>query len=194
MLSASSPDPENIGQTLDRLSHAERLIAVHGLRRNQLQKLYDVVEGYTPMTLDALVPQGLPPLQAVRHIGRNSLPLFSHFEKRFYRLEGEAAVGGANFQSTSSLTGPGYFMAAALQNRGEIVIDYARIPHRAPEGWAELADNNHGLARLVYGGMIDTVRRVSKHVSIGAAQRSGHAPSAYFVLCRLPGGPGSASV
>jgi hypothetical protein len=186
MLSASSPDPENIAQALDHLSHADRLIALHSLARDQLRTLYAVVEGYAPMTLDALVPRHVPPLQPVRHVGRNSLPLFSRFEKRFYRLAGEAAVGGANFQSTSSLTGPGYFMAAAVQTRGEIVIDYTKIPDRAPADWPHLTDNEHGIGRFVYGGMIDTLRRVSEYVSIGAAQRSGHEPSAYFVLCRLP--------
>lgn len=159
---------------------------MHGLRRDQLRLLYTLVEGFAPMTLDDLVPSGKPPLQAVRHIGRNTLPLFSHFEKRFYRLEGLAAVGGANFQSTSTFTGPGYFTAAAHEDRAEIVIDYNRIPDRAPEGWPALTPNDHGLGRLVYGGMIDTVRRVSRHVSIGAAQRAEHAASAYFTLCRMP--------
>jgi hypothetical protein len=138
------------------------------------------------MTLAELVPEDARPLQAVRHLGRNSLPLFSHFEKRFYRLATAAAVGGANFQSTSSFTGPGYFTASPAAERAEIVIDYNQIPPAAPEGWPALSDNLHGIGKLVYGGMIDTLRRVSTHVSIGAAQKPGHAPSAYFVLCRLP--------
>ena len=66
-----------------------------------------------PMTLDELVPADVAPLQPVRHIGRNSLPLFSHFEKRFYRLGTPAAVGGANFQSTSSADRPRLFHSVA---------------------------------------------------------------------------------
>jgi hypothetical protein len=162
------------------------MLALHGMERAQFQLLFTVFDGFAPMTLEALVPEGARPLQAVRHIGRNSLPLFSRFEKRFYRLEKQAAVGGANFQSTSLWTGPGYFTAAPTAEHSEVVIDYNQIPNAAPEGWPALADNRHGIGRLVYGGgMIDTLRSVSRHVSIGAAHKPGHAPSAYFVLCRL---------
>jgi len=188
MLSVRSPDPVDIARELDRLSHEQRLIALQGLRRDQLRLLFAVVEGFAPMTLNDLVPatQSGEMLHSVRHVGRNSLPMFSHFEKRFYRLANRAAIGGANFQSTSVLTGPGYFTASLASERAEIVIDYDRIPDIAPEGWPALADNHHGMARLVYGGMIDTLRRVSSHVSIGAARRPGHVPSAYFTLCRQP--------
>lgn len=186
LLSCRSPDPVNIARELDRLTHAERVLALQGMRRDQFSLLYARVEGFASMTLDALVPAQTPPLQPVRHIGRNSLPLFSSFEKRFYRLGTKAAVGGANFQSTSFATGPGYFTASPNAEGTEIVIDYSQIPELAPEGWPALSDNDHGLGRLVYGGMIDTLRKVSEHVSIGAAHRRGQPPSAYFVLCRVP--------
>jgi hypothetical protein len=186
LLSCRSPDPEHIARELDRMTHAERMLALQGMERAQFPMLFAAVAGFAPMTLNDLVPEAARPFQAVRHIGRNSLPLFSSFEKRFYRLEKTAAVGGANFQSTSAFTGPGYFTASKAAERAEVVIDYNQIPNAAPEGWPELADNRHGIGKLVYGGMIDTLRRVSQHVSIGAAQKPGHAPSAYFVLCRLP--------
>jgi hypothetical protein len=187
LLSCRSPDPEHIAQALDRLSHAERVLALQGMERSQFPLLFVLFDGFAPMTLDDLVPRDTRPLQPVRHIGRNSLPLFSRFEKRFFRLGDVAAVGGANFQSTSALTGPGYFTAAPTAERTEVVIDYDQIPDTAPQGWPALADNRHGIGRLVYGGgMIDTLRRVSKHVSIGAAHKHGHAPSAYFALCRQP--------
>jgi hypothetical protein len=184
LLSPQSPDPVHISEQLDRLSHDERVLALQGMERTQLQKLYTTVEGFAPMTLSDLVPADMGPLQAVRHIGRNSLPLFSHFEKRFYRLDTSAAVGGANFQSTSALTGPGYFTASVDAKQSEVVIDYKQIPKVAPEGWPALTDNDHGLGALVYGGMIDTLRRVSSHVSVGAAHKRGQAPSAFFVLTR----------
>jgi hypothetical protein len=186
LLSPESPDPVHIAEQLDRLSHPQRVLALRGMERAQLQKLYAVFEGFAAMTLSDLVPAETPPLQAVRHIGRNSLPLFSDFEKRFYRLHTPAAVGGANFQSTSALTGPGYFTASVRGEPAEVVIDYNQIPETAPQGWPALTDNDHGIGRFVYGGMIDTLRRVSRHVSIGAAQKRGQAPSAFFVLTRLP--------
>jgi hypothetical protein len=169
------------------MTHPERVLAQQGMERTQLSLLFETFDGFAPMTVSDLVPAGTHPLQGVRHIGRNSLPLFSRFEKRFYRIEAPAAVGGANFQSTSKWTGPGYFTASAAAERAEIVIDYNQIPPVKPEGWPELTDNQHGIGRLVYGGgMIDTLRRVSSHVSIGAAHQPGGAPTAYFVLCRLP--------
>lgn len=186
LLSTRSPDPEHLARELDRLTHAERVLALQGMERAQFSLLYAAVDGFVPMTLGDLVPEAARPLQAVRHIGRNSLPLFSSFEKRFYRLTNQAAVGGANFQSTSAFTGPGYFTALPTAERAEVVIDYNQIPNAAPDGWPALADNRHGIGRLVYGGMIDTLRRVSSHVSIGAAQKPGQPPSAYFVLCRMP--------
>ena len=186
MLCCRSPDPVHIAQELDRRSHAERVLLLQGLQRDQFPQLYALVDRFAPMTLDALVPASATPLQPVRHVGRNSLPLFSSFEKRFYRLDAKAAVGGANFQSTSFATGPGYFTATPSADRSEIVIDYNQIPELAPEGWPALSDNNHGIGRLVYGGMIDTLRKVSEHVSIGAAHKQGKPPSAYFVLCRVP--------
>jgi hypothetical protein len=184
LLNCRSPDPEHITRELDRLAHAERVLALYGMQRDQLSLLFATFDGYAPMSLDHLVPASARPLHAVRHIGRNSLPMFSHFEKRFYRLETSAAVGGANFQSTSVFTGPGYFTASPTRERAEIVIDYSQIPTLAPEGWPALSDNLHGIGRLVYGGMIDTLRKVSEHVSIGAAQKQGQPASAYFVLCR----------
>lgn len=171
---------------LDGLDHLQRLQAVQSLRRTQLQALYDCVDGFQPLHLHDLVPQGSAPYTPVRHYGRNSLPMFTHFEKRFYRLPDHAAVGGANFQSTSWLTGPGYFVARPNARGDQIVIDYRELPEQAPASWPAIRSNDHGLSRLVYANMTDTLRRVSQHVSIGAAAKGGKAIEAYFVLCREP--------
>ena len=157
---------------------------VLGLRSRQLQALYECVDGFLPLHLEDLVPQNSAPYTPVRHYGRNSLPLFTHFEKRFYRLPDPAAVGGANFQSTSWLTGPGYFVARPNPRGDQIVIDYSELPEQAPANWPGIRDNEHGISRLVFAGMTDTLRRVSQHVSIGAAAKRGKAIDAYFVLCR----------
>ena len=37
---------------------------------------------------------------------------------------------------------------------------------------------------LVWAGMTDVLRKVSEHVSIGAAYKGEHALDHYFVLCR----------
>jgi hypothetical protein len=176
--------PHALAHFLDALSHEGRLRAVYGLRRAQLQALYQRVEGAEPMTLAHLVPERQPALTPVRHFGRNSLPVFTHFEKRFYRFGPAAAVGGANFQSTSRLTGPGYFVAQPSERTTEVVLDYRNVPESAPQGWPPVQDNAHGVSRLVYGAMTDVLRRVSQHVSIGIAHKPGQPAAAYFVLCR----------
>jgi len=160
------------------------MACVMSLRRTQLQALYQHVQGFARLELGQLVPASSAPFTQVRHYGRNSLPLFTRFEKRFFRLGESAAVGGANFQSTSWLTGPGYFVARPNERGDQIIIDYGELPERAPQSWPAIRDNNHGLSRLVFSGMTDTLRRVSEHVSIGAAAKRGEAINAYFVLCR----------
>jgi hypothetical protein len=185
LLSEHNLEPNAISAWLDGLSSERRISEVRSLRRAELQRLFGLVANFAPLTLEHLVPKGSPPLAPVRHYGRNSLPMFTLFEKRFYRLPTADAVGGANFQASSWLTGPGYFVARPAAQSGELVIDYQQLPEQAPAGWPALAGNDNGIARMVYGGgTVDTLRRVSQHVSIGAAAKGGGPAVAYFVLCR----------
>jgi hypothetical protein len=39
-------------------------------------------------------------------------------------------------------------------------------------------------ARFVYGFMVDRLRRVSQHVTIGSANRRGRDLGSWFLLCR----------
>jgi len=173
---------------LDGLSHAARVAAVRGLSRRAEASLWTRVADAGPLTLDALVPADTPLHVPVRHYGLNSLPAFRVFEKRFYRVtpgsDAGAGIAGANFQRISPLTGPGYFVVRAAPRSGELLVDYNHVPSEAPSGWPALAPNDRGRQRLVYGFMIDTLRRVSAHVSIGRAARKGVEIDAYFVLCR----------
>ena len=63
-------------------------------------------------------------------------------------------------------------------------MDYRRVPPEHPEGWPEIRPNERGLSRFVYGFMVDTLRGVSEHVSIGSAARNGRDLGSWFVLCR----------
>jgi hypothetical protein len=184
LLAEPSGNARAIAKFLDSLAHAERVAAIRGLGRPQLQALFARVEGFAELDIDDLVPRGTPDYLPVRHFGQNSLPAFTHFEKRFYRMTDPAAVGGANFQTFAPLTGPGYFVAARDPARPEVLIDYRRLPPRAPAGWPSVRGNEAGVSRLVYGFMVDRLRRVSEHVSIGSASRHDKPVGAYFVLCR----------
>ncbi len=85
------------------------------------------------------------------------------------------------------MTGPGYFLAVEASDRPEGRVDYKRVPEEQPEGWPAIRGNEQGLSRFVYGFMVDTLRRVSEHVTIGSAARKGKDLGSWFVLCRQDG-------
>jgi len=185
----AEPDAAAIHAALDAASHAERVAAVRELGRAEQRSLYRAVRGHLLLSLADLVAPAVPDGATVRHHGVNSLPLFTHFEKRFCRPPGEdwekpTRLYGFNFQRLAPLTGPGYFVALEDPALGEVRIDYTRLPERVPEGWPALRSNERGLARFVYGFMVDTLRRVSEHVTVGSAARHGRDVDSWFVLVR----------
>jgi len=184
-------EPQRIAALFDGLRHAERVAAVRSLDRAAQRSLYAAVEGFRPVRLVDLVPSGVADLVTVRHFGRNTLPVFTHFEKRFCRPRGAdrekpGELHGFNFQALQPLTGPGYFVAREDPGRPEVWIDYTRVPGTHPDGWPEIRSNETGLARFVYGFMVDTLRGVTEHVTIGSAARRGRELGSWFVLCREP--------
>lgn len=183
--------PQRVAELLDGLPHAERVAAVRSLGRTAQRRLYAAVDGFRPLRLSDLVPPGLPDMHSVRHYGRNTLPLFTLFEKRFCRPRGAdhekpGELYGFNFQAMAAFTGPGYFVAHENPARPEVWVDYRRVPPEHPEGWPGIRVNERGLGRFVYGFMVDTLRGVSEHVSIGSAARRGRDIGSWFVLCREP--------
>ena len=78
--------------------------AVRSLGRSEQRRLYRAVDGFLPLRLVDLVPPGCADLETVRHFGRNTLPAFTLFEKRFCRPRGADArkpgeLWGFNFQT-----------------------------------------------------------------------------------------------
>src|SRR5689334_23146798 len=103
---------------LDGLSEADRVRAVAGLRRAELAALFEAAAEHPPLRLTDLVPPEVPPLVAVIHEGKNSLPMFTRFQKRFCRPAGEAAeLWGYNEQDLRAITGPGYFVVHHQDNQ-----------------------------------------------------------------------------
>ncbi len=181
--------PMAIAALLDALPAALRTAAVRGLSRGAQRRLFEKVRDFAPVTLAELVPPDRGALETVRHLGRNTLPAFRNFEKRFCRLPGTSAdapdaLAGFNFQALAPLTGPGYFMALADPERPEVLVDYRRLPPTRPADWPAIRSNERGLARFVYGFMVDRLRRVSRDVTIGSAARRGRDLGSYFVLSR----------
>jgi hypothetical protein len=176
--------PRKVAAFLDQLVGGDRVVAVRSLGPGTLRALWDLADGFADMTLADLVPRTTPPYEPVIHYGRNTLPMFTLFEKRFYRMGDGSTVGGANFQTLSPFTGPGYFVVRKDEGVPEVLIDYRCLPKDKPPDFPDIRSYDSGIAKLVYGSMVDAVRRVSEHVSIGAASRNGQMVGAYFVLCR----------
>ncbi|MCB9378092.1 MAG: hypothetical protein H6511_04940 [Holophagales bacterium] len=181
--------PVAIADRLDALPAALRTAVVRGLSRRAQRRLYEKVRGFAPVALAELVPPDRGDLETVRHLGRNTLPAFTLFEKRFCRLPGSArsapeSLAGFNFQKLAGLTGPGYFVAVADPARGEVLVDYRRLPTLRPPDWPVIRSNETGLARFVYGFMVDRLRRVARDVTIGSASRRGRELGSYFILSR----------
>jgi hypothetical protein len=180
-------DIQALAAKLDALDAAERVAAVRGIGGAQAQRaIWQAAEGRAT-TLEDLVPAGTPPGTAVIHAGKSSLPLFTQFEKRFTRAEGGEVLYGYNEGSTRWLIGPGYFVARRDPERSEVAIDYYRVPPadaRLPAGWPQVKPNERGLQRFVFAEMIDYLRRVSQHVTIGRAVKRGVATENYFLLCQ----------
>jgi hypothetical protein len=189
MISDVAVAPASMAELLDGLADGVRTRIIRRLGRRDQQTLYSRVEGFAPLELIDLVPSDRSDLEEVRHLGRNSLPAFTIFEKRFCRLSDNLpaapkALAGYNFQTMSPVTGPGYFMARDDTNTKEVLVDYTQLPDQKPMDWPAIRSNERGLSRFVYGFMVDRLRRVSEHVTIGSAARNGRELGSYFVLSR----------
>ncbi len=179
---------------LDGISHEARLAETRALGRAAQRKLWNLAPT-TGIDLTHFVPESTGARTAVRHFGRNTLPVpgpFRLFEKRFCRPENSAArLFGYNEGITRGVIGPGFFVAKPTagnklwEERGAIVVDYFEVPDTAVvEGWPRVIPNSQGLQRLVYFHTRDFMRRVSKHVSIGSAHKEEKPLDHYFTLVR----------
>jgi hypothetical protein len=183
--------PATLAGALDGLGDDDRIDAVAHLRRRELAALYEAARDNPPLTLADFVPVGVPPRTEVVHEGKNSLPLFTRFQKRFCRAPGPSAteLWGYNEQSQRALTGPGYFVVHH-DDEGQLVIDYRTLPQAdpadLPPGWPRMIPNSARLSRFIYNGTVDVMRRVSDRVTVGRAHRKGKPMDAWFALVRCP--------
>jgi hypothetical protein len=190
MLRGGPLDRDAFARAFESVPHDERVAITEAIDRAGQEKLWDAARGQT-VHIEEMVPRDLGPLRPVIFHGKNSLPLFTRFQKRFCR----PAVGidrdelwGYNYQPVAwlaPLTGPGYFVAYDSDAPfGGVAVDYTKVPPGRPEGWPEIHDNTYRLSRFIYNGMIDYLRRVSKHLLIGRATKAGKEMPNWFLLCR----------
>src|SRR5262245_32871561 len=142
---------------LDHLSPEERVKEVLSVTGRGVGRLYHAVADAAPVTIDELIPPSTK--GTVVYEGRNSLPAFSRFQKRFLRLEDGSVLGyNHNPQLVMSVTGPGYFWVKPPTGQGEhgteLFFDYTEAPSTEPAGWPAYKANEKGLvSRFVYGHM-----------------------------------------
>jgi len=178
LLEAPCTTMGDLREHIDGLSPASRVAECLALTAAQQKRLWAMASAEPAMT-GVLLPPGSP---SAVFAGRNSLRLFTRFEKRFAG-SGRATVGHNN-HSLSWLIGPGYFMVKAGDGRG-LLFDYEQVPAQSPPGWPAVARNSGTFARPVYGGLVDRVEWVSADVLVGSAYRSDEPLASYFVLARV---------
>ena len=187
-LQATPIDVDRIESLFNGASHQERVATIHGFKPAMQRRLFAACANRR-LTTEAIVDTDRQPLEEVIHEGQNTLPVFRQFQKRFclpteeHRPDNRRILWGYNHQTFSGMTGPGYFVAYDDADTGEVVIDYRELPPESPEDWPNIIDNTARLGRFVYAGMVDRLRRVSDHVTIGRAFKN-KPMNAYFCLVR----------
>ena len=187
LLCTSQLDLPTITAHLDSLEGPERIRQVREVPGKLQSRLFEQTRGYRSLGLEDFVPAEKENRTFVRHFGKNSLPLFTHFEKRFARpKDGSPILWGFNHSPLMGVVGPGHFVMRSGPLAGELHVDYYSIPPERLEEAPPLALNTKGISNLVYGNMIDVLRGVSAHVTIGRAIKKGRETPNYFLLCREP--------
>jgi hypothetical protein len=180
---------------LDALDHETRLAQVRRTPRKLQPKLWALAADAAPLSLEYFVPASVPDDTPVVHHGWNSLPIPAfgrRFQKPMARHRGRPdRLYGYNVSPFGPIIGPGYFLHTGTAHepswggRGGTVVDYFQVPdHEVPAAWPRVVPNTRGLQMFVYARTRDFMRRVSQHVTIGAAYKTQEPMGAFFMLVR----------
>lgn len=102
---------------LDRLPEAERARVTCLLGARQQAMLFEAALSFVPLSLDFFVPEPAGALKQVVHAGKNSLLLFTRFEKRFCRPEpGSRTLFGYNENPGGDPAGDGSGLLRLLRD------------------------------------------------------------------------------
>ena len=192
-------------ELLDAATHEQRVAWIRSLDGTEQYRLFDLARDGAPLRA-ADLHRG--DREVVVHWGRNGLAMLNLFQKRCSVIDGQLA--GYNHSEAPRLirglvtriTGPGHYVYYdAPESANEVWIDYRRIATVQHPSFPPLIDNEGGLRQLVYGNLVDVIRRVSRHVFIGDSfknlPRADRPPlltrvasrfgaTAPFVLCQEP--------
>jgi hypothetical protein len=136
--STSAVDLKGLSKYLDGLDNETRIKEARALTGKEQARLFDAAEGFKPVSLNDFVPKDYPTMKQVIHFGRNSMPMFTTFEKRFCRPDGKEGADrlwGYNQSGAfiNTFVGPGYFVAKQ-DSAKEVVVDYWEVPPRNRRG------------------------------------------------------------
>lgn len=166
-----------LAQALDTADHSARMAWLADLSRKELRAMYELAEDGPELPLSHFHAAAG---EVVIHHGQNSLPAFNSFQKRV--VDNKGTLQGYNHQTLSWFTGPGHF--TLRQDGTEVIFDYVTEPVEPFDAFPPLKSNTSGMSTLVYGHMIDRVRRVSEHTVIGKAFKKDKPMTAWFALIK----------
>lgn len=181
---------DGLEAALDRVDHGTRVAATRTWSGRLQSKLFDAADGRAVPAAQILPTDEIG--RQVIHHGTNTLPAFRQFQKRFCWVESASdgardgrQIAGYNHNPVflMAMTGPGYYVAYEDPNGPEFIVDYHQLPDGKADSWPEIVSNSRRLGRLVYAGMVDRLRKVSEHVTIGRAYKK-KPMNAWFVLVR----------
>lgn len=190
LVARPSPDAAEIAAFLDGLALADRIAATRDLGGTSLQgALWKATASAPRVDTDQMVPADYPARRPVIFHGKNSLPAFTEFQKICFKPDeaaSPAVAWGYNETRVRGLVGPGYYVLHDTPDSslGGAAFDYTRVPTSTLPSWPEVRTNNSGLSRLVYGNMLDYMRRVASEVFIGSAVKGGREMNSYFIVVR----------
>lgn len=156
-----------LASALDAATPEARLAWLRSLGKAEVRRLWDLAAGRGVAAADVLRGEGVTIAE-----GRNTVPLFPNFQKRFARMS-DGRIAGYNHTGAIArwFSGPGHFTVVDGPN-GEAWVDYCTVhPEPHPEFPAPVANEVGFWPRFVYGNQVDKLRRVSAHVVVGDASR-----------------------
>jgi len=174
-----------ITEHLRKSTHYQRIEETIELGKLHQSRLWDLAKEGEALSLDYLVPAEVKPLDPQPFEGKNSLPIWTRFQKVFYRTS-NGEIAGYNNSPAHWLIGWGYYITEqSWKDKKELAVNYMKLPNEKPVNWPEIKSNTRGFSILVYGNMVDFLRWVSEDVVIGRATRKGEKiMNNWFVLCR----------
>jgi len=110
LLREATVKPIEVARALDDMTHEERVAAIRSVDRAAQRRLYEAASGFRELRMTDMVGADVPAMKPVRHYGKNTLPAFTHFEKRFTRpadadANAPAQLWGYNEGSMRWITG-----------------------------------------------------------------------------------------